>query len=134
VKRVVILVAALVLAADAAGKRWAGRVEACGESRCATVAGDGASRVAELTKRHEGWGVPFWRGEPRRAPFYEVVVDRGTRSEWSFLYVPAARAVRIDDPDDGAPSFWRTTAPVLRVELARLVGRVSPKRSRYPAS
>ena len=130
---VVTLVAALVLSTEAAGKLWAERVEACGGSRCALVQGDRAGRIAELTKRHEGWSGPLWRGEPRPAPHYVVVVDRGTRRQWSFLYVPFARAVRIDDPNDGAPSFWRTTAPALERELARLTGRLSPiRRPRYP--
>ncbi|MGH3104395.1 MAG: hypothetical protein ACRDN6_09930 [Gaiellaceae bacterium] len=129
------LVTALALGADATAKRWAEQVEVCGASGCAHVEGESASRIARLAKTLEGWGKPVWRQEPRPSPFYRVVVDRGSRRQWAFLYVPSARALRIDDPDDAAPSFWRTGAPALRAALAGIAADVAPyRRSKYPST
>lgn len=128
------LVAMLALAPQTSAKPWVKIVEVCGASACTRVTGERASRIAELAKTDRGWGEPLWRQMPRPAPFYRVIVDRNTRWAWTFLYVPTAPALRIEDPNDASLPFWRTAAPVLRAALAGPARglRTVPAPARWP--
>ena len=67
-------------------------VTVCGESGCATITEP--EDVNALALYSGGYGE---RAEPEPAPFFTVTLAprTGTSQEWSFLYVPSARAVKV---------------------------------------
>jgi hypothetical protein len=93
VKAVLGIVVGLALATAPVGHaKGPDSAQMCGKSACTTTTTIEDVNVLAL------WGSGFdARAEPAAAPFYTVELrsTRGSKQEWSFLYVPSARAVKV---------------------------------------
>lgn len=122
--RRLVTLTAFVLLAGAPTAQAKGTAEVCGANDCTTVTEPGDVGYLRST-----FG-PARAPEP--APFYVVRfcsrADCRGPSEWSYLYVPSARAMRADDIGSG-PVRWME-ASLLSSLIAELTKDLEP----YPAS
>jgi hypothetical protein len=122
-RRLVTLIALVFLVAAPAAQAK-GIAQICGATGCATVTNPGDVGYLRST-----FGPT---PAPKPAPFYVVRfcprADCRRPSEWSYLYVPSARAMRADNIGSG-PVRWMQ-ASLLSSLLADLTKDLEP----YPAS
>lgn len=122
-KRLVTLIA-LVLLAGAPAAQAKGTAQICGASGCTTVTDPG-----DVGNLRSAFGPTR---APKPAPFYVVrfcsQADCRGPSDWTYLYVPSAKAMRADNIGSG-PVRWMQ-ASLLSSLLAELTRDLEP----YPAS
>jgi hypothetical protein len=125
--RILVLLALVVFLAGAPAASAKGMAEICGGAGCATPSDPGV--VGSLRSTFEAAPAPA------PAPFFLVRFCGGTDgtdcrgpSEWSYLYVPSAKAMRADNIGSG-PVHWMN-ASLLSSLLDDLTRDLEP----YPAS
>ena len=126
--------AAVLIVAPSALAKGPDTARICGESGCTTV--DSVEDVNVLALYTSGFQA---RSEPGAAPFFNVDLTSsfGARAEWSFLYVPSARAVKIIRADFSGgvagvqtQNSWVTPTPDVLAAYERATDAMSP----FPAN
>jgi hypothetical protein len=123
-RRLITLIALVLLASAPAAQAKEQPAQICGAGGCTTVTDPG-----DVGYLHSTFGPTR---APKPAPFYVVRfcsrADCRGPSEWSYLYVPSARAMRANNIGSG-PVRWMQ-ASLLSSLLAELTKDLEP----YPAS
>ena len=125
-----LLAVAILVTAPSALAKGPDTARICGASGCVTV--DDVERVNVLAL----WGSALSaRREPPPAPFYTVDLTSsfGTKQEWSFLYAPSARAVKVIRADFSGGVYgvqttndWLTPPPSVLAAYQRASATLKP--------
>jgi hypothetical protein len=123
----------LAVAAAAAALAIVGAGEAKGPAGARICGAVGCVRLAlpeaallERARDGESWSPPLEPQAPAPARFYRVTIRSHGGREWSYLWVPMRRSIRIDDPRDATPSFWRLVTRSFATMLDRYTAPVRP--------
>ena len=119
----VLLAAAALLVATAASAKGPSRTVVCGKSACLTL-----NDRDELTYQLLDQSEPFsLRARPRPTPFYTVAFrfPGGERWNWSFLYVPSRRMIRVTS-SGGLSVYWRTAPTTVIKAFQPLSAQLKP--------
>lgn len=127
-----LIVVALLLTATAASAKGPGRAIVCGRGACLTFT-DRDVLLSQLVDNSGPFGLA---SAPRPAAFYTATFrfpGENSQYDWSYLYVPSRRMVRITS-SGGESVYWRSASSPVRQAFATIAQRLRPFRAvrRWP--